>query len=69
VQILLGEKDTGRRDALTHSRPEIIDGIAADLDQAGVKYDRVTVPGVGHDDGIKPSTVFQQDFIAKHLRY
>ncbi|RSH87090.1 hypothetical protein EHS25_003579 [Saitozyma podzolica] len=68
VQILLGEKDTGRRDALTPSRPEIIDGLAADLNQAGMQYERVTVPGVGHDEGIKPSTVFQQDFIAKHLR-
>jgi hypothetical protein len=33
-----------------------------------MQYERVTVPGVGHDEGIKPSTVFQQDFIAKHLR-
>lgn len=67
VQLALGELDVGGRDSATLTRPQIIDGLTSDLDDAGAQVERVTLPGVDHMMGIEPAMKAQQAFIAKHL--
>ena len=68
VQLALGELDTGGRDAsVPLTRPQVIEAIATDLATAGVDFERIVVPGVGHH-GLAETTVLQQAFIAKYLK-